>query len=105
IDLDNFKQINDLYGHAVGDQVLRSLAERITSCIRASDVAVRLGGDEFAIIFSNPKHDEKGVLRRLEAIRKRAAEPITIESGSITVTCSSGTAFYPNDGDSPEALL
>lgn len=105
IDLDNFKQINDLYGHAVGDQVLRSLAERITSCIRASDVAVRLGGDEFAIIFSNPKHDEKGVLRRLEAIRKRAAEPISIESGSITVTCSSGTAFYPNDGDSPEALL
>lgn len=105
IDLDNFKQINDLHGHAVGDQVLRSLAERISSCIRASDIAVRLGGDEFAIIFSNPKHDEKGILRRLEAIRQRAAEPISIESGSITVTCSSGTAFFPGDGDTPEALL
>lgn len=105
IDLDNFKQINDLHGHAVGDHVLRSLAERITSCIRASDIAVRLGGDEFAIIFSNPKHDEKGVLRRLEDIRQRAAEPISVESGLITVTCSSGTAFYPGDGDTPEALL
>ncbi|KQQ58499.1 hypothetical protein ASF69_14005 [Rhizobium sp. Leaf311] len=105
IDLDNFKEINDLHGHAVGDLVLRTLAERITSCIRASDIAVRLGGDEFAIIFSNPRHDEIGILNRLESIRKRAAEPIPIENGSVSVTCSSGTAFYPGDGDTPEALL
>lgn len=105
IDLDNFKQINDVHGHGVGDEVLRSLAERISSCIRASDIAVRLGGDEFAIIFSNPKHDEEGILRRLEAIRQRAAEPIKLGNGSISVTCSSGTAFYPSDGDTPETLL
>lgn len=105
IDLDNFKQINDVHGHGVGDEVLRSLAERIKSCIRASDIAVRLGGDEFAIIFSNPKHDEPGILERLETIRQRAAEPIELGLGSITVTCSSGTAFYPNDGETPEALL
>lgn len=105
LDLDNFKQINDVHGHAVGDEVLRSLAERISSCIRASDVAVRLGGDEFAIIFSNPKHDEEGILRRLESIRQRAAEPIELDTGSISVTCSSGTAFYPSDGETPEALL
>ncbi|GAK71743.1 putative glutathione S-transferase [Agrobacterium rubi TR3 = NBRC 13261] len=105
IDLDNFKQINDLHGHAVGDEVLRCLAERIMACIRASDIAVRLGGDEFAIIFSNPRHDEQGIMRRLESIRQRAAEPIPLEHGSITVTCSSGTAFYPSDGDTPEVLL
>ncbi len=105
IDLDNFKHINDHYGHAAGDEVLRSLAARITSCIRASDIAVRLGGDEFAIIFSNPRHNEEGILRRLESIRERAAEPIALENGSITVTCSSGTAFYPSDGETPEALL
>ncbi|SCX13478.1 MULTISPECIES: sensor domain-containing protein [Agrobacterium] len=105
IDLDNFKQINDVHGHAVGDEVLRSLAERITSCIRASDIAVRLGGDEFAIIFSNPRHDEPGILRRLESIRERTAEPIALENGSVRVTCSSGTAFYPSDGETPEALL
>ncbi|UHS60652.1 diguanylate cyclase [Agrobacterium vaccinii] len=105
IDLDNFKQINDTHGHAVGDAVLRNLADRISSCIRASDIAVRLGGDEFAIIFSNPKHDEEGILRRLEAIRQRAAEPIELTQGCLSVTCSSGTAFYPGDGDTPEALL
>lgn len=105
IDLDNFKQINDLYGHAAGDEVLRNLATRITGCIRASDIAVRLGGDEFAIIFSNPRHDEHGIMRRLESIRERAAEPIALENTSITVTCSSGTAFYPGDGETPEALL
>ncbi|KXG88001.1 sensor domain-containing protein [Agrobacterium bohemicum] len=105
IDLDNFKQINDLYGHAAGDEVLRNLAARITGCIRASDIAVRLGGDEFAIIFSNPRHDEHGIMRRLESIRERAAEPIALENSSITVTCSSGTAFYPGDGETPEALL
>ncbi|MBD8685665.1 MULTISPECIES: sensor domain-containing protein [unclassified Rhizobium] len=105
IDLDNFKEINDIYGHGVGDEVLRSLAERIKNCIRASDIAVRLGGDEFAIIFSNPQHDEPGILQRLETIRERAAEPIELNVGSLTVTCSSGTAFYPSDGETPEALL
>lgn len=105
IDLDNFKGINDVYGHGVGDEVLRSLAERIKNCIRASDIAVRLGGDEFAIIFSNPQHDEPGILQRLETIRERAAEPIELNVGSLTVTCSSGTAFYPSDGETPEALL
>nr|WP_320199139.1 diguanylate cyclase [Agrobacterium sp. rho-13.3]MDX8308657.1 diguanylate cyclase [Agrobacterium sp. rho-13.3] len=105
IDLDNFKQINDMHGHAAGDEVLRNVAERIMGCIRASDIAVRLGGDEFAIIFSNVVHDEPGILRRLEAIRERAAEPIVLENTSVTVTCSSGTAFYPQDGDTPESLL
>lgn len=105
IDLDNFKEINDVYGHGVGDEVLRSLAERIKNCIRESDIAVRLGGDEFAIIFSNPQHDEPGILQRLKTIRERAAEPIELDVGSLTVTCSSGTAFYPSDGETPEALL
>ncbi len=105
IDLDNFKQINDVYGHATGDEVLRCVAERITSCIRASDIAVRLGGDEFAIIFSNPRHDEAGILARLEEIRGLAGQPIPLETGSISVTCSSGTAFYPSDGETPESLL
>ncbi|NTJ41581.1 diguanylate cyclase [Agrobacterium larrymoorei] len=105
LDLDNFKQINDVHGHAVGDEVLRAFAERVGSCIRASDIAVRLGGDEFAIIFSNPKHDQAGILRRLEAIRSKVGEPIALENGFISVTCSSGTAFYPDDGETPEVLL
>lgn len=105
LDLDNFKQINDVYGHAAGDDVLRAFAERITACIRASDVAVRLGGDEFAIIFSNPIHDEAGILVRLEEIRRIVQEPIAQSATALTVTCSMGTAFYPNDGKTPESLL
>ncbi len=105
LDVDKFKQINDLHGHAAGDDVLRAIAERITKNVRASDIAVRLGGDEFAIIFSNPKRDEAGVMTRLEAIRQAVQEPIAISTGAITVTCSMGTAFYPTDGTTPENLL
>lgn len=105
IDLDNFKQINDFYGHAAGDDVLRAVAERLRSCIRASDIAVRLGGDEFAIVFSNPNHDEIGVVRRLDAIREAISAPIAIKSGAIATTCSMGVAFFPRDGDTPETLL
>jgi diguanylate cyclase (GGDEF)-like protein/PAS domain S-box-containing protein len=105
IDLDDFKQVNDIHGHAAGDEVLRSVANRIIGCIRASDIAVRLGGDEFAIVFSNPKYDEAGIVARLEKIRESISQPIAIEKGSLFVTCSLGIAFYPNDGDTPEALL
>lgn len=105
LDLDNFKQINDIHGHAAGDDVLCALAERITRCIRASDVAVRLGGDEFAIIFSNPNHDEAGILARLDTIRRIVQEPIALSTAALEVTCSMGTAFYPRDGNTPESLL
>jgi diguanylate cyclase (GGDEF)-like protein/PAS domain S-box-containing protein len=105
IDLDNFKQINDVHGHAAGDAILRAAASRIIDGIRASDIAVRLGGDEFAIVFSNPKHDEAGILRRLEAIRIAIAEPVEVDGEFVSTTCSIGAAFYPGDGDTPETLL
>jgi diguanylate cyclase (GGDEF)-like protein/PAS domain S-box-containing protein len=105
IDLDNFKRINDTLGHAAGDEVLRTLAGRMASCIRASDLLVRLGGDEFAIVFSNPGHDELGVIRRLQNLRATIAEPMVIDDGRIAATCSMGVAFYPQDGDTPETLL
>jgi len=105
IDLDNFKQINDTLGHAAGDEVLKTLASRMTGCIRASDLLARLGGDEFAIVFSNPNRDEVGVVRRLQALRAAIASPVVIEERSVTATCSMGVAFFPQDGDTPEALL
>ncbi len=105
IDLDNFKQINDTLGHAAGDEVLKSLASRMISCVRATDLLVRLGGDEFAIVFSNLNHDELGVLRRLHELRGAIARPITVEDKSVVATCSMGVAFYPQDGATPEALL
>ncbi len=105
IDLDNFKSINDTHGHAAGDEVLRTLSDRMARCIRASDLIVRLGGDEFAIVFSNPDGDRGGVLRRLDRLRSLIAEPVWIGGASIGATCSMGVAFYPEDGELAEDLL
>jgi diguanylate cyclase (GGDEF)-like protein/PAS domain S-box-containing protein len=105
IDLDNFKAINDTLGHAAGDEVLRSLASRMSSSIRASDLLARLGGDEFAIVFSSPGHDRLGVIRRLQELRAAIARPLLLEGQSLAATCSMGVAFYPQDGTTPEALL
>jgi len=105
IDLDSFKSINDTFGHAAGDAVLKALADRMARCIRASDLIVRLGGDEFAIVFSNPDGDRSGVLRRLDKLRTLIAEPVRVEEASIVATCSMGVAFYPEDGELAEELL
>ncbi|MCJ8517429.1 diguanylate cyclase (GGDEF)-like protein/PAS domain S-box-containing protein [Pseudorhizobium tarimense] len=106
IDLDNFKQINDTLGHAAGDEVLRTLADRLGQCIRASDLLVRLGGDEFAIVFSNPRHEQNGdVVLRLQEFRATLSTPVAIDGADVHVTCSMGVAFFPEDGETPEALL
>ena len=105
VDLDNFKAINDTLGHAAGDEVLRSLASRMGGSIRSSDLLARLGGDEFAIVFTSPRHDRIGVIRRLEELRAAVARPLVLEGHSMTATCSMGVAFYPQDGSTPEALL
>lgn len=105
IDLDNFKQINDGLGHAVGDEVLKVISQRLIESIRSTDLAVRLGGDEFAIVFSNPMQDEAHVLRRLDEIRRLMAAPIEFEGHSIHATSSMGVAFFPKDGTTPEELL
>lgn len=106
VDLDNFKQINDTFGHAAGDEVLKTLALRLGHCIRASDLLVRLGGDEFAIVFSNPGHEQHGnVVARLHELRTAMSRPVVIEDDPVQVTCSMGVAFFPEDGETPEALL
>lgn len=105
IDLDNFKQINDRFGHAAGDEVLKVLAARMKVCIRASDLLVRLGGDEFAIVFPNSFQDEPGVVRRLQELRVALSSPVVVENNLIRPGCSMGAAFFPQDGNTPESLL
>lgn len=105
IDLDNFKQINDRFGHGVGDQVLKQLAQRLSGCIRVTDLAVRLGGDEFALVFSNPSGDEQDIVRRLHEIRTEVSRPVDLDAIQIRATCSMGVAFFPADGDQPDTLL
>ncbi len=92
LDVDHFKRVNDNWGHAAGDEVLRELAQRIESQVRASDVAARYGGEEFVVLL--PNTDVASSLLLAERIRTAvAATPIELPSGeSITITASIGIA-------------
>jgi diguanylate cyclase (GGDEF)-like protein len=104
LDLDHFKFINDTLGHAIGDQLLMTVAERIQHIIRSSDIVARIGGDEFAILLSNLDH-EKNASDIAEKILDKLAEPIVLEGHTFTTSASIGIAVYPGDAISPEALL
>ena len=92
IDIDHFKQVNDNWGHAAGDAVLRELAQRVESQVRASDVAARYGGEEFVILL--PNTDVEAAASLAERVRQAiAASPIALPNGeSVTVTASIGIA-------------
>lgn len=103
LDLDGFKAVNDAHGHAVGDALLRVVAERLKEGIRDSDVAARLGGDEFAIILVNSSVAEsEAVIRKLA---EGIAKPFQIAHVAISISVSIGTAGFPAAGASCEALL
>jgi diguanylate cyclase (GGDEF)-like protein len=98
-DLNNFKQINDQYGHAAGDQVLKEFAERLNRAIRVSDYAVRTGGDEFlAILPECPAEQVQALFKRLATIEVNYAGHI------IPVQYSAGWVGY-EAGESPEMFL
>jgi len=104
VDLDRFKEINDVYGHSVGDLLLVEIANRLTAMVRESDVIARLGGDEFVILQSDlkDKNDYEAVLcRTLEYI----SEPFFIDSHELNITASAGVSIYPDNGSDGETLL
>ena len=103
-DLDNFKPINDNYGHSVGDEILKSIAEAFKEVLRKEDTICRFGGDEFVILIeelSSFKYLEK-ILQKIHAISKQT---FTIDGVTHSVGMSIGTSIYPNDASSPEMLL
>jgi diguanylate cyclase len=104
LDLDEFKPVNDRYGHIVGDQLLQAIAERMTAHSSKGDVICRLGGDEFAVLFTALKR--KGDLqRRAAALIEALAEPALVEGHIIPIRASLGFALYPDDGETPDSLL
>lgn len=104
-DGNDFKQINDRFGHAAGDVVLVEIGTRLRSCLRTRDLAARLGGDEFAILLAPPSSPEE-VLRVRKTITAAMETPIELSSGEIvTVSLSIGAAIYPRDGNDVAALL
>ena len=104
IDLDRFKPVNDLHGHAAGDAVLVQASKRILAEIQSSDTLARIGGDEFVMLLSSDPQPEKVSLvatRVIEALRK----PFHIEGHRVDVGASVGIALYPEDGGNGDTLM
>ncbi len=104
LDLDRFKTINDTLGHDIGDQMLQEAANRLQSCIRASDTVARFGGDEFAILLVNPKTEED-IERIALKVLKSLAQPMTLNGNELFITTSIGISRFPQDSEDEEALL
>lgn len=104
VDLDRFKNINDALGHPTGDLVLKEIATRFSTVLRAGDVLARLGGDEFIILLNDINHP-KFASPVAEKILALCAEPIAVSSHEFFITTSIGICTYPDDGESLEDLL
>jgi len=104
LDLDGFKAINDGFGHAAGDEVLREVSQRITQQMRQGDLLARLGGDEFGIVMRDGSDDAAKALAR--RIVKAVSQPLTLESGDIVgVGVSIGLAAYASHITSVRTLM
>lgn len=104
IDLDGFKPVNDTYGHAFGDAVLKLAAQRIAAAIRGMDTAARLGGDEFVVILNDIRHAENAA-RVAEKILAALAEPYEIAGQAGRISASIGISLYPSDDLIAQELL
>jgi diguanylate cyclase (GGDEF)-like protein len=104
LDLDRFKVVNDSLGHAAGDLLLQTVADRIRSAVRSDDSVTRLGGDEFAVLCTDvgSPDDAMMVAERISAAVKR---PIFLDGQEVFVTTSLGISLYPADATQPEGLL
>lgn len=104
LDLDQFKAINDSMGHAAGDELLLEVSNRLSGCLRASDLLVRLGGDEFVIV-SPDVEDDRSLGALAERLHDALASPIDLHGRSVRISASIGVAVFPHDGEHIEALL
>jgi len=101
IDLDDFKLINDYYGHTVGDDVLALIARRLKESVGPDDIVIHLSGDEFLIIYHNLSKVENIVKHILAYIN----EPYTVNNREIIVSCSIGISIYPDNGVTLQTLI
>lgn len=104
IDLDLFKEVNDQYGHSVGDQLLTHVAERLKDCVKSSDKVARLAGDEFTVIITDV-HDLNMIEETANKILSALSAPFEIDHALISITCSIGSTIYPNDSSTIKALM
>src|SRR6476660_2756250 len=104
IDLDHFKFVNDSLGHNVGDELLKSMADRLRGVLREGDTVARLGGDEFVLIL-NDQANEEVIFRAMQRITQELSQPMMIDGKELYVTCSAGISLHPQDGADVDTLL
>ncbi|MFO7812470.1 MAG: EAL domain-containing protein [Pelovirga sp.] len=104
LDLDHFKRVNDTFGHDVGDQLLKIVADRLKNALRHCDSVCRLGGDEF-VILSDMISCQSDAVKLAEKIHATLKDPLVLRNKEIFVTTSIGIAMYPADGDDADTLI
>ncbi|WP_175650440.1 GGDEF domain-containing protein [Pseudomonas sp. Marseille-P9899] len=105
LDINDFKLINDVHGHAAGDRVLCAIARRLERCVRDTDTVARMGGDEFTMLLSDIASEE-AVAEKVAQILAIMAEPLGDEFDGLDMpSCSIGVACYPADGEDADTLL
>ncbi|HEY2739988.1 MAG TPA: EAL domain-containing protein [Thermoanaerobaculia bacterium] len=104
LDLDRFKMINDSLGHGAGDELLRTVADRLRTGLRQGDTVARLGGDEFTILLPE-MGDERDMIYVAEKLLDLIRLPLILQGREIVITGSVGISRFPHDGDVPEELL
>ena len=104
LDLDDFKDVNDSYGHETGDRLLRFVAERLRTAVRTDDTVARISGDEFVVLVEGVQSPQAlDALRR--KIENKLAQGFEVDGRAIRVQTSTGVATFPDDGDTPDALI
>lgn len=104
IDLNGFKRVNDDFGHAVGDRLLRRVAQRLSEAVRESDTVARMGGDEFTVLLTNISGPDCVDLL-VEKIRAAINAPLEVDGRTLAVSACIGVALYPHDGRDRQALM
>lgn len=104
IDMDGFKQVNDVHGHLSGDSLLQKIAQRLLECVRNSDTVGRLGGDEFLILLKGTGKLSEAVMIA-EKIRHALAQPFEFDELKLSLSPSIGISYYPEHGDCEQQLI
>jgi len=104
IDLDDFKHINDSLGHAIGDQLLQSVAERLTTCVRSTDMVCRQGGDEFVVLLAEIERSQDADLVA-ETLLAAFVAPHLVDGHELHITLSIGISVYPDDGSTVDTVM
>lgn len=104
LDLDGFKRVNDSHGHAVGDELLCSVAKRLQACVRTPDTVIRNGGDEFILVIQEMKQPNQASITARRVL-ETLADPHMVGELELQVTASVGVSVYPDDGQDAETLI